>query len=231
MTAVAASARCASRIVGSPTSDRPCAHRRCISRERWERSSSTTSTRKARTGEPPPLVTSSLDAPVATETTAANALSLTSLPSYVSFDAPKRWKKELDEHVGVAGKAATGEGVPTVLLANKCDMLGDRAIPTEALDKVAKESGFFRWFETSAKTGACVCVSLLTAPRGRFTTVLLQRGVHFGHGAGHNVDAAITALVEQVMHNQGVTAAAGDSYKVVKLGEGGATDSGGGGCC
>ena len=37
----------------------------------------------------------------------------------VSFDAPKRWKKELDEHVGVAGKAADGKGVPTVLLANK----------------------------------------------------------------------------------------------------------------
>jgi GTPase SAR1 family protein len=35
------------------------------------------------------------------------------------FDAPKRWKKELDEHVGVAGKAADGKGVPTVLLANK----------------------------------------------------------------------------------------------------------------
>ena len=61
--------------------------------------------------------------------------------------------------------------------------------------------------------------------------MLSQRGVRFGHGAGHNVDAAITALVEQVMHNQGVTAAAGDSYKVVKLGEGGAADSGGGGCC
>lgn len=70
-----------------------------------------------------------------------------------------------------------------------------------------------------------------SAPRGRFTRVLSQRGVRFGHGAGHNVDAAITALVEQVMHNQGVTAAAGDSYKVVKLGEGGAADSGGGGCC
>jgi GTPase SAR1 family protein len=78
----------------------------------------------------------------------------------ISFDAPKRWKKELDEHVGVAGKAATGTGVPTVLLANKCDMLGDRAIPKEALDKVADESGFFKWFETSAKTGPLARSSL-----------------------------------------------------------------------
>ena len=84
--------------------------------------------------------------------------------------------------------------------ATQCDMLGDRAIPKEALDKVGNESGFFKWFETSAKTG-------------------------------HNVDIAITALVEQVMHNQGVTAAAGDKYTVVKLGEGGSADSGGGGCC
>ena len=83
---------------------------------------------------------------------------LITLCVFFSFDAPKRWKKELDEHVGVAGKAATGSGVPTVLLANKCDMLGDRAVPKEALDKVAQESGFFQWFETSAKTGASVSV-------------------------------------------------------------------------
>ena len=56
-------------------------------------------------------------------------------------------------------------------------------------------------------------------------------GIQTANGAGHNVDAAITALVEQVMHNQGVTAAAGDNYKVVKLGEGGTADAGGGGCC
>ena len=36
-----------------------------------------------------------------------------------SLDAPKRWKKELDEHVGQAGRAADGKGVPTLLLANK----------------------------------------------------------------------------------------------------------------
>lgn len=90
------------------------------------------------------------------------------------FDAPRRWKKELDEHVGAGGKTADGKGVPTVLLANKSDLLGDRALPTEALDKLVSEAGFYKWFDTSAKTG-------------------------------HNVDAAITALVEEVMRKQGVT--------------------------
>ena len=45
------------------------------------------------------------------------------------------------------------------------------------------------------------------------------------------MEAAITALVEQVMHNQGVTAGGGEKYSVVKLGEGGGAASGGGGCC
>ena len=143
------------------------------------------------------------------------------------FDAPKRWKKELDEHVGVAGKAADGKGVPTVLLANKCDLLGDRAVPKEALDKVAAESGFFRWFETSAKTGVHSTRRALMAS----IAPLAQPLNHFDFRAGHNVEAAITALVEQVMHNQGVTAGGGEKYSVVKLGEGGGAASGGGGCC
>lgn len=115
------------------------------------------------------------------------------------FDAPKRWKKELDEHVGAGGKPGDGKGVPTVLLANKSDLLGERAMPTEALDKVASENGFFKWFDTSAKTG-------------------------------HNVDSSITALVEEVMRNQGVTGGSGgERYQVVKVGEGQSASSGG--CC
>jgi hypothetical protein len=31
----------------------------------------------------------------------------------IGFDAPKRWKKELDEHVGAGGKPGDGKGVPT----------------------------------------------------------------------------------------------------------------------
>eukprot|EP01043_Picozoa_sp_COSAG02_P006159 COSAG02_NODE_173_length_31245_cov_413.548096_14_plen_111_part_00 len=98
-----------------------------------------------------------------------------SVHACASFDAPKRWKKELDEHVGVAGKAATGTGVPTVLLANKCDMLGDRAVPKEALDKVAQESSFFRWFETSAKTGVSVCLASAVCLCGCSRRLLLPK--------------------------------------------------------
>ena len=191
-----------------------------------------------------------------------------------SFDAPKRWKKELDDYVGRTGDSQT-TGVPTVLLANKvqrlplkchctplcslgppraapsrsravsvciraslcllclsisicalppsaalplllaapwlchmcatesllsrcqCDLMGDRACPTEALDKLQKESGFFQWHQCSAKEGT-------------------------------NVEGAITKLVEEIMRSQGVTAGA-SPYSVVKLGDGSA--AAGGGCC
>ena len=105
------------------------------------------------------------------------------------FDAPKRWKKELDEHVGVGGKAADGKGVPTVLLANKVDLL-DRAVPTEALDKLVADNGFFKWFDTSAKEGTNVDAAITTLVE----EVMRCQGVTGG--------------------------SSGERYTVVKLGEG-----------
>ena len=73
-----------------------------------------------------------------------------------------------------------------------------------------------------------VCVCVLLAKFIHTASFLLIRHP-IANNAGHNVDAAVTALVEQIMQKQGVTAG-GDDYKVIKLGEGGAADSGGG-CC
>eukprot|EP01052_Picozoa_sp_SAG31_P041382 SAG31_NODE_6259_length_2099_cov_1.561500_2_plen_154_part_00 len=40
-----------------------------------------------------------------------------------SFDAPKRWKKELDDYVGKSAAGDSSTGVPTVLLANKVERI------------------------------------------------------------------------------------------------------------
>eukprot|EP01115_Flamella_aegyptia_P009141 TRINITY_DN38761_c0_g1_i1.p1 TRINITY_DN38761_c0_g1~~TRINITY_DN38761_c0_g1_i1.p1 ORF type:complete len:67 (+),score=7.15 TRINITY_DN38761_c0_g1_i1:54-254(+) len=44
-----------------------------------------------------------------------------------------------------------GRPVPTVLLANKCDM--NYAMSPSDIDKFAKDYGFIGWFPTSARTG------------------------------------------------------------------------------
>lgn len=76
------------------------------------------------------------------------------------------------------------------------DLLGQRAQPTEAMEKLVSENNFFKWFGVSAKTG-------------------------------HNVEEAITALVEEVMQIQGVSGGSkGERYQVVKLGAGGSAAAG-----
>lgn len=119
-----------------------------------------------------------------------------------SFDDPRRWKKELDDHVGRDSRtprASDTAGVPTVLLANKVDMWpAGSALPRKELDDFAKECGFFQWCETSAKSG-------------------------------FKVDDAITMLVEEVMRTQGVSGQSKDEkYTVVKVGDESGAE---GGCC
>ncbi|PRP82041.1 rab family small GTPase [Planoprotostelium fungivorum] len=65
-----------------------------------------------------------------------------------TFEAVSRWKTDLDHKV----RMPDGERVPSILLANKCD-LANQAVSAEELDKFIIENGFIAWFETSAKTG------------------------------------------------------------------------------
>jgi len=114
-----------------------------------------------------------------------------------SFDDPRRWKKELDDHVR-GSRSASGDagGVPTLLLANKADLWPEGSeLPTKQLDDFAAEAGFFKWRETSAKKGT-------------------------------NVDEAITLLVEEVMRTQGVSGQKDEKYTVVKVGDEAAADGG-----
>jgi len=62
-----------------------------------------------------------------------------------SFQAVPKWKKDVDAQVHLPN----GMPVPTILLANKCDL--NPAVTNEELDKFIREHGFLAWFETSAK--------------------------------------------------------------------------------
>ncbi|KAJ6237313.1 ras-related protein rab-32 [Anaeramoeba flamelloides] len=70
-----------------------------------------------------------------------------------TFDSVKYWKKDLDEKVFTNTK----KSIPTVLLANKIDLIDkdDKNWKNfrEKMDEYCKEGGFIQWFETSAKDG------------------------------------------------------------------------------
>lgn len=63
-----------------------------------------------------------------------------------SFEEAKAWKKDLDEKVFLPNL----ESIPCVLMANKDD-LPDKAVSSEEIAAVAKDSGFFHWELTSVK--------------------------------------------------------------------------------
>jgi len=52
-----------------------------------------------------------------------------------------------------------GDPVPSILLANKCD-LESRAISVEDLDNFVKENGFIGWVETSAKNNTNINMAM-----------------------------------------------------------------------
>uniref|UniRef100_A0A671NC61 Ras-related protein Rab n=1 Tax=Sinocyclocheilus anshuiensis TaxID=1608454 RepID=A0A671NC61_9TELE len=65
-----------------------------------------------------------------------------------TFEAVSKWKHDLDSKV----KLASGNPIPSVLLANKCDQKKDGSNNSTLMDNFCKEAGFLGWFETSAKT-------------------------------------------------------------------------------
>ncbi|PRP80154.1 ras-related protein Rab-32-like [Planoprotostelium fungivorum] len=58
-----------------------------------------------------------------------------------TFQAVPRWKKDIDSNL---------DNIPTVLVANKCDLL-DNPLDTETMEKFCAQHGFIGWYETSAK--------------------------------------------------------------------------------
>ena len=64
-----------------------------------------------------------------------------------TFEAVSKWKHDLDSKV----KLASGNPIPSVLLANKCDQKKESFNSKALMDSFCKEAGFLGWFETSAK--------------------------------------------------------------------------------
>lgn len=64
-----------------------------------------------------------------------------------TFEAVLKWKNDLDSKVHLP----SGDPIPVVLLANKCDQKKDSGQNPSQMDQFCKEHGFTGWFETSAK--------------------------------------------------------------------------------
>lgn len=65
-----------------------------------------------------------------------------------TFDAVMKWKNDLDDKV----QLPSGENVPCVLLANKCDLEKEGLVTNpERMTEWAEQNGFVGWHETSAK--------------------------------------------------------------------------------
>jgi len=63
-----------------------------------------------------------------------------------TFEAITKWKDDLNSKVMLANK----QPIPTLLLANKCDIPGV-IIDEQFLEKFVVDNGFIGWFQTSAQ--------------------------------------------------------------------------------
>lgn len=69
-----------------------------------------------------------------------------------TLEAASEWKQDLDTKV----RLDSGQPIPAVLLANKCDLTGRDGALVSSLDNFCKDNSFLGWFETSAKVCATI---------------------------------------------------------------------------
>lgn len=78
---------------------------------------------------------------------AMGALVVFDITKRSTLEAASEWKQDLDRNVCLT----SGQSVPAVLLANKCDLKGRDRDVVSSLDGFCKDNNFVGWFETSAK--------------------------------------------------------------------------------
>lgn len=78
---------------------------------------------------------------------AMGALVVFDITKSSTLEAASEWKQDLDRNVCLT----SGQSVPAVLLANKCDIKGRDRDVVSSLDGFCKDNSFMGWFETSAK--------------------------------------------------------------------------------
>eukprot|EP01103_Thecamoeba_quadrilineata_P003435 TRINITY_DN1320_c0_g1_i1.p1 TRINITY_DN1320_c0_g1~~TRINITY_DN1320_c0_g1_i1.p1 ORF type:complete len:136 (-),score=31.66 TRINITY_DN1320_c0_g1_i1:66-473(-) len=61
-------------------------------------------------------------------------------------DTISSWKNDIDQKITLPD----GRPLPTILVANKCDLEKSKSYPT-SMDEFCQKKGFIGWFETSAK--------------------------------------------------------------------------------
>lgn len=122
---------------------------------------------------------------------ARGALVVFDLTDRSTLEAAAVWKRDLDSKVS----QDSGEPIPALLLANKCDLLErqDRERVAPSLDDFCKDNGFAGWLETSAKddvnieeAGALLVQLMMTTDgdaRGARDRGVVEPGGRAGHGA------------------------------------------------
>lgn len=90
---------------------------------------------------------------------AMGALVVFDITNRSTLRAASEWKQDLDSKVS----QDSGDPVPAVLLANKCDMMAqrDRDNMVSFLDDFCRDFKFQGWFETSAKVCAERYIALI----------------------------------------------------------------------
>ena len=68
-----------------------------------------------------------------------------------TFAAAERWKADIDKKC----QLPSGQKIPTILIANKCDLSKDKRTPSDVeISQFVHNHGFVpKWYRTSAKTG------------------------------------------------------------------------------
>lgn len=116
-----------------------------------------------------------------------------------TLEAASEWKQDLDTKV----RLDSGQPIPAVLLANKCDLTGRDEALVSSLDSFCKDNSFLGWFETSAKVCATIAgeyVPSLTVSVGCLEVITL------GYSADHlliisGIGFCLTNLIDFISKN------------------------------
>jgi len=110
-----------------------------------------------------------------------------------TFEAVKKWKNDIDNKVTLKDQP-----IPTILLANKCDLLKD-PVNKDELKAFCTENEFKGWFETSARSGLNVekAVNFLVAEILVNDKANQEREAN--SGGGNTVKVGVAGQVSQIL--------------------------------
>merc|ERR1740128_819403 len=111
------------------------------------------------------------------------------LTSRRSLESVKRWKADLDSKIQLSDE----KGLPTLLLANKCD-IADRAVTTAEVEELFLNYDFLGWCEVSAKRD----VMVTDAVRFLVDSMIEQLEVQEGSVAAPKDEATLVLFGDEI---------------------------------